>query len=279
MIALVSMSLAVVQPSELTERLHLASQQGGQTAAVVYSVGRCLASRSREASAALLNVLPLGGGEIHPAQKEMINSVGCAGSSVPDDSAFLLRGGIAQALYNADFEEFGVAPRNRPEWVNLRLPVEAEDTAGSKTDELYKWGDCVVRNDTQGVEALLRTPAGSRREAMTLGRMQPYMAACLSEGKSLAVAPYELRSLFAQAAYHSLYRYWSGELRQASAGGEAYEAYAGPNTLGFVRCERFKVVSSRVRTHRYCMSERDWRTANLRLRAWMHEATSTGLQK
>lgn len=278
MIALVSMSLAVMQPSEVTERLHFTSEEGGQKAALVYSVGRCVASRSREASAALLSALPLGGGEVYPAQKEMINSLDCAGSSVPDDSGFLLRGAIAQALYRADFKEFGIAPKNRPEWVNLRLPVEAEDTAGSKTDELYKWGDCVVRNDTKGVEALLQTPAGSRQEAMILRRTKPYMAACLSEGKSLAVAPYELRSLFAQAAYHSLYRYWSGELRQASAGGEKYEAYAGSNSLGFVRCERFNVVGSRYKTHKYCMSERDWRTANLRLRAWMHEATSTGIQ-
>ena len=38
------------------------------------------------------------------------------------------------------------------------------------------------------------------------------MAACAPAGSQLSVLPLELRSLLAQSAYHSMYRYWTNQL-------------------------------------------------------------------
>ena len=38
------------------------------------------------------------------------------------------------------------------------------------------------------------------------------MAACMPAGVQLDVRLWELRSVMAQTAYHTLYRYWTGQL-------------------------------------------------------------------
>ena len=95
--------------------------------------------------------------------------------------------------------------------VNLNLPIEASP-GGPRTVELYRWSDCVVRNDLVATERLLRSAVGAADEAAALAALQTYMSACMRGGTQLTLRSSEVRSLFAQSAYFTMYRYWTGQL-------------------------------------------------------------------
>jgi hypothetical protein len=194
-----------------------ASAPEGADAKAIYDAGKCIVKSDRRAAARLMFNLPLdGGAEVSPAQ--LGAAAGCVTTAVQTNSSVLLRGAIAQELYLNDFREFGVPPRNRTSLVGFELPLESAPNGTTEaTVQLYKWADCVVRNDTGNTERLLRTRVGSAQEATVIESLRPYMSACIAAGSQLTVAPSELRSLFAQSAYHSLYRYWNNELTQAAS--------------------------------------------------------------
>lgn len=187
-----------------------ASADNGDSLRDVYDAGRCMVERDRHAAVSLLGTLPI---DASPANlsglpAELADRCGRRLSSV---TALHLRGAIAQALFLRDFGSFGVEPRRSTPMVNLALPMQ-DSTSGDRAVELYRWGDCLVRNDAIHVERLLASSVGSRTEAAMIDAMRGYMAACAPAGAQLAVQPGELRSVLAQSAYQSLYRYWTGQL-------------------------------------------------------------------
>jgi hypothetical protein len=193
------------------------SAPDGEASKAVYEAGKCIVKADRNVAARLLRSLPLDGaaqltaGQLGPA-------AACLTPAVPLSSSVLMRGAIAQELFFTDFRDFGVMPRNRDRLVNLNLPVEAGgDVSPQATSDLYKWADCVVRNDTENTHRLLRTRVGSPQEATVIDSLRPYMSACIPAGTRLTVAPSELRSVFAQSAYHSMYRYWNNAIGQAAS--------------------------------------------------------------
>jgi hypothetical protein len=251
------------------------SAPAAQPVRAIYDAGRCIA-RHRAAAAELLQILPIGGGVVGDEAQRIVASRGCDTSALEGDAAILLRGAIAQELYLHDFREFGVEPRNRGAWINMALPVQADaDNSDDANTRLYRWADCVVRNDTVRTERLFKTQPGSRQETQALQSMQPYMSACLDPDTQIAVASSELRSLFAQGAYHNSYRYWTGELRQAGAEvGRRYNAVGEGSVLNVVRCQRLNVTGSNYRTHKICMREGEWR----RLESHIRESTARMLR-
>ena len=175
----------------------------------VYDAGQCVVQQDRRAAIALMQSLPL---DESPADSSALRgrAARCAGplSGAP---SMLVRGAIAQAMFLRDFGSFRRNPDSETSFINLNLPLQSSP-AGSRAVELYRWADCVVRYDTATTERLLRTGVGSPEEGATIGELQNFMAACMPEGAELTVRPWELRSVFAQAAYHTLYRYWTGQL-------------------------------------------------------------------
>ncbi|MFN3945585.1 MAG: hypothetical protein ACK4K7_11715 [Allosphingosinicella sp.] len=213
----VALALAAVGMAGLPQSAGAVSAPGDEQAREIYDAGRCIVRSDRRAAVRLMSSLPLDGvADVNASQ--LGGAAGCVSPALGRSSSVLLRGAIAQELYLGDFGEFGVEPRNRRILVDLNLPVDG-DLAGAPagTGELYKWADCVVRNDTENTERLLRTRVGSRQEATVIETLRPYMSACIAAGTRLTVAPSELRSVFAQSAYNTLYRYWNRELRQADS--------------------------------------------------------------
>jgi hypothetical protein len=184
------------------------------TAAAAYEGGRCIVAQDRRAAVALLARLPLGD---TPADLSGVgrNGAACV-ASLAGASSLLMRGAIVQAMFLRDFRGLEREPADDRVIVNLNLPVEAGATVqADRTGELYRWGDCVARNDAAAVERLLRAPIGSAEERDALGGLQTFMSSCMPAGQQLSVRSWEVRSLFAQAAYHMLYRYWTGQLQSA----------------------------------------------------------------
>ena len=127
--------------------------------------------------------------------------------------AMQVRGALAQAMFMRDFGSLRREPDPRRPFINLDLPVQATFGAPSdRTTQLYRWADCVARNDTAGTERLLRTEPTSPEETAAIEGLRNYMAACMPSGTQLEVRLWELRSLIAQSAYHTIYRYWTGQL-------------------------------------------------------------------
>lgn len=176
----------------------------------VYEAGRCMVQRDRHAAVSLLGSLPI---DSSPATLSGVPSALAerCGRGLTSVTSLHLRGAIAQALFLRDFGSFGVEPRRSTPMVNLALPVQ-DSQSGDRAVELYRWADCLVRNDAIHVERLLASSIGSRTESAMIEAMGDYMAACAPAGAQLAVQPGELRSVLAQSAYQSMYRYWTGRL-------------------------------------------------------------------
>ncbi|MDQ4086728.1 MAG: hypothetical protein M3177_01735 [Pseudomonadota bacterium] len=186
-----------------------AADNDGDAIARIYDAGRCIVTQDRGTAVSLLRTLPIDGDEADLSNLPE-RARRCA-SGLASADPLHLRGAIAQALFFRDFGGFGAEPRRSAPLVNLSLPTQ--DTPGTtRSVQLYKWADCVVRNDAPRAEALMSSGVGSRAEAAVIERMRDYMAACAPEGAQLAVLPAELRSLVAQSAYHSMYRYWTDQL-------------------------------------------------------------------
>ena len=176
----------------------------------LYQAGRCILDQDRGAAVNLLRTLPLGDEEADLSRLADSPARTCLDPAA-GASAIMLRGAIAQAPFFRDFRRFGMQPARPERLVDLRLPVETSP-AGDYPVDLYRWGDCVVRNDTRNTHALLTSDPGSAEEAEALGRLQPYMSACHRDEGRLTVRASEARSVFAQAAYDIMFRYWSAEL-------------------------------------------------------------------
>lgn len=187
-----------------------APANNGSSLEDVYDAGRCMVERDRGAAVSLLGTLPITGGDADLSPLPSSVAERCARQLGPV-SALHLRGAIAQALFLRDFGSFGVEPRRSTPMVNLNLPAQ-DSEGGDRLIDLYRWADCLVRNDGIHAERLLASPVGSRTEAQIIDAMRDYMAACAPSGSQLAVQPGELRSVLAQSAYQSMFRYWTGRL-------------------------------------------------------------------
>lgn len=181
----------------------------------VYEAGQCMVRRDRRAAAALIRALPLDGGAADLSALRRSGARDCA-AAAEGASTMLLRGAIAQALFLRDFRYFGREPQMSVEIVDLNLPIESSPS-GPRTVELFRWADCVVRNDSDATQRLLRSAVGSADEAAALAALQTYMSACMRAGTRLTVRSSEVRSLFAQSAYFTMYRYWTGQLEGAGS--------------------------------------------------------------
>lgn len=190
-----------------------ASPATGSTAAI-YDAGRCMVQRDRRAAIALFRGLPLDNSAADLSSLGTSSARACTGD-VAGASAMLVRGAIAQALFVRDFRgSMGNQPRPGQEPVDLGL-ADAIAADGPRATEPYRWADCVVRNDPAWTERLLRSDVGSSYEAAAISGLQPYMSACMASLAQISVRQSEMRSLFAQGAYHNSYRYWTGQLRDA----------------------------------------------------------------
>jgi hypothetical protein len=187
-----------------------AAADNGESGRDIYDAGRCMVDRERSTAVGFLQAVPV---DSEDADLSLLpdSLVERCAEGLSAAKALLMRGAIAQALFFRDFGGFGLEPRRSAPLVNLGLPVQ-DSPEGSVRTELYRWSDCVVRNDAQHTERLLQSTVGSRGEAAAIERLRDFMAACAPANSQLSVHPIELRSLLAQSAYHSMYRYWTNQL-------------------------------------------------------------------
>ena len=187
-----------------------AADQGSPPLRQVYDAGRCIVSTDRATAVRLLQSLPVEEGDADLSALPDRLARRCA-EGLSTVASLHLRGAIAQALFFRDFRGFGEEPRRSTPLVNLNIPAQSSPP-GTGMTELYRWADCVVRNDNAHAERLLTSTVGSRNEAAAIDSLRSFMAACAPSGQQLSVRPSDFRSLVAQTAYSSMYRYWTRQL-------------------------------------------------------------------
>lgn len=187
-----------------------ASADQGASLRQIYETGRCMVVSDRSTTVNFLVSLPVDEGDADLSRLPDSLQRRCA-DGLSSANALHMRGAIAQALFFRDFGGFGLEPRRSAPLVNLNIPVQSSP-AGTGMTELYRWSDCVVRNDTTHAERLLSSQVGSRAESDAIDSLRAFMTACAPEGQQLAVRTNDFRSLIAQSAYNSMFRYWTRQL-------------------------------------------------------------------
>lgn len=181
-------------------------------------VARCAIAKDRRAAVATAGALPFTGDEVRVDAAGLGRGAACLKHGAVAAPAMALRGAFAEALYRADFVEPGLEPeRATGTFANLRLPAIDGDVSADTAATLFKFGDCIARNDATSVGELIRTRDGSSAEKILLDRLQPYFAACYPQGATLSLKRATLRSVLAQSAYRVSQRYWDGQLRHVAA--------------------------------------------------------------
>lgn len=187
-----------------------ATAEGAASIQQIYEAGRCIVDRDRRAAVGILRAVPYDSltADLSALPEPLARR--CV-RDLASPSATHLRGAIAQALFFRDFGGFGIEPARSIPLVDLGIPVQ-DSAEGSRRTDLYRWADCLVRNDAAHAERLMQSRLGSASEATAIDALRPFMAACAPAGAQMAVQPTELRSIIAQSAYHSMYRYWTRQL-------------------------------------------------------------------
>ena len=109
----------------------------------------------------------------------------------------LMRGGIYEALYRADF---GRLP---PGDLSARAPVTyvAVGEDDPQRAALLAFGDCVSRADAKGSHALLLSAPAGKAEGDAIAALMPALNACLSQGATVRFSRPSLRGVVAETTY------------------------------------------------------------------------------
>lgn len=177
------------------------------------AAARCLVVADRGAALALFERLPLDSSMTDVDATRLGAGAKCVKGGLRA-SAMVMRGAVAEALYERDFREAGLQPRRAiGDFARLGLPEGVADTGG-----LFALGHCVARSAPFDVDKLFAAPPGSTREDNVIAALMPYFSACQPKGTEVALRRGQIRGLLAQSAYDVNVRYWTGQMRAARAG-------------------------------------------------------------
>ena len=160
----------------------------------------CLVGRDANAGSALLAAAPFSADERQEAVRTLRAAERCVGSRARlATSPMLLRGALAEALYEARFPQPPPA-RTPPLRALASLPADA---AAARQDiaPAFALADCAAGRGGETVRALLAAEPDTDAEGVALQALNPVFAACVAPGTSLSVDRAGLRSLLAQSLY------------------------------------------------------------------------------
>lgn len=114
-------------------------------------------------------------------------------------SPLLLRGAIAESLYEAQFAQ-PASPRQPPAQAS---PLFGPASAAARADmaAAFGLGDCLAAGHGGLVRALLAADPDSPAEGAALTAMSPAFGACVPAGTQLNIDPGSLRAIAAESLY------------------------------------------------------------------------------
>ena len=135
-----------------------------------------------------------------------LNMERCLGEQVLIDERALgmkfghdvLRDLMAEEAYLA---KNSVAPRLAADASPLKLNIVSTGSQLIMAQELATFGDCAIRRDVAGADALLRTMPGGEAERGAAAALAPALGACLVAGQTVTLKPANIRALVAHAMW------------------------------------------------------------------------------
>jgi hypothetical protein len=193
-------------------------------AAEVYRAAACVAGRDPAAAAEILATAPYSRTERQKATSLLRSAQRCihSGDAILT-SPTLLRGAVAEALYEAQFTASQPLRTPAVPVTPSRLDAAAPEAA-ARFAPAMALADCSVGAQPDTVRGVLATEVGSAEELTALRGLNSVFSGCLTQGSSLDADRATLRALLAD----SLYR-WSVVQRDGTA--SAWAA-ASPSPAG-----------------------------------------------
>ena len=187
---------------------------GEQVVPRLYRLGRCIVDSQPSVAARLLQTVP----ETVEEGRILYGPIGgrlahCAGTGF-QVSAVLLRGALAQALYETQFAH-AVPP---PAQAATVPPIEwsKDNPMAGTLAPVYELGRCAAASDTALVQDLAATAPASPAEAAALATLMPRLQPCLNRGTTFRTNRPTLRAILIESLYK-----WS--LAQRNGGGAPAE--------------------------------------------------------
>lgn len=186
-------TLALAQP---------APRSAGVDARALHQVASCLIKADARRAAAFLATAPTEPqtrllADLQEPLAQCAADVGGEGTQLRL-SAAALRGPIAEALFERDFNGWSARSGRRPLAVYPLTPPPAQVP---RARMLADMAACVADQRPAEVLALLRTEPASAGESQATEALVPALAPCFRAGESADVTRAQLRGLLAEAAY------------------------------------------------------------------------------
>lgn len=167
----------------------------------MHEFSACVA-KDREKSGKLLGVVP-GTPEESKILVELM-SEGCPRFGDVTIEPILLRGTIAEAMFEQDFGRIGAPPKN-PTPPLFATPTATElnalPTLARFNVALLIFADCVVKASPNEAMAILRTDSGTPSERAAFAKLAPALGPCLTAGAKVEFNRNQLRGAMAEASY------------------------------------------------------------------------------
>jgi hypothetical protein len=172
---------------------------GEQVVPRLYRLARCIVDRELSTSQRLLQTVP----ETREEGLILYGPIGgrlnqCAGSGF-QVSAVLLRGALAQALYETQFPK-PVLPSSTAETVP---PIQwgKDNEMAATLAPVYELGRCAAASNTALVQALAATEPASPAEMAALAALMPKLQPCLDRGTTFRTNRPTLRAILVESLY------------------------------------------------------------------------------
>jgi hypothetical protein len=205
MLALPARADAQDPPSRIRpngERARPQSESNGRDEArrVMSAYGLCLARRNRRAVDQFLAQHV--GAPSAPGLARGLASPDCLYNADLRFASTLLRGSLFEALYRFDYERREVPNLAAAPVISYGPPDSSDLSHEERTYlGLLAFADCVVRQRSDGVRALVLSRVASREEAQALAQVSPGLSSCVEGGGEVPFSRSILRGFLAESLY------------------------------------------------------------------------------
>jgi hypothetical protein len=187
------------------------------------------------------------GSEEEAGVLQEFNSRGCNASSA---SPTLLRGALAEQLFEKDFGVVGARPRREIIEVFRVDPAELDAMTPPvrRRVDMIGFASCAAASNIVKTAVLLQTAPGSAEEAAIVRQMEPTFAPCLLEGERLDMGRAELRGALAEGTYR---------LALAQNLDEEIVVTGTRDPARKIECRSQNTAGTRIRRN-VCLTEAQW---------------------
>jgi hypothetical protein len=196
------LAIVLSYSSSLTAK-ETSQEDADRAVRVLWEFGECVGTKSRYRAERILSMMPYGG-EATSLLYEIADSRCLERDGELKMEPITLRGAIAEALFEQDFE--GIRGRPKRDTAKIFSAVseaELDDLPDHVVSSLYgiNLAQCVIEADPAGVDAIFRSRPTSDAESAAFEKLVPAISSCIPAGAELSLTKVSMRGALAEGAY------------------------------------------------------------------------------